>query len=368
MKPIFMIGTQRSGSNLLRLMLNQLPAIAAPHPPHILQRIMPLVPDYGDLAAPENFSRLVDDICRMVELNPVPWEGVTLDRKDVASRCREKSLVAIHGAVYDIYAEARKAKTWCCKSLANINFVPQIEAYFDKPQYIYLFRDGRDVAVSFRKAVVGEKHFYHIAREWGATQRLALKIGSEIEPSRFLKVRYEDIIGEPEKMANMLCDFFGVAYRKSMLEYHQAEEAKRTASASELWLNVTRPVMKNNSRKFLLEAGERDVRIFESVAGDVLDALGYDRVYVRKGEELRFTDAEIADFNAENARLKEELRKLVDPADLMRRDLQAGLLKEIQARNAGHRPRVAGDGQLLASKKEVQDVSGTANPFKAGQH
>ena len=62
--------------------------------------------------------------------------------------------------------------------------------------------------------------------------------------------------------------------------------------------------MKNNSRKFLLEAGERDVRIFESVAGDVLDALGYDRVYVRKGEELRFTDAEIADFNAENARLK----------------------------------------------------------------
>ncbi len=33
--PIFMIGTQRSGSNLLRLMLNQLPEIAAPHPPSL---------------------------------------------------------------------------------------------------------------------------------------------------------------------------------------------------------------------------------------------------------------------------------------------------------------------------------------------
>ena len=33
---IFMIGTQRSGSNLLRLMVNQAPDIAAPHPPHIL--------------------------------------------------------------------------------------------------------------------------------------------------------------------------------------------------------------------------------------------------------------------------------------------------------------------------------------------
>ncbi len=40
MDPIFMIGIQRSGSNLLRLMLNQLPEIAAPHPPHVL--LMPL--------------------------------------------------------------------------------------------------------------------------------------------------------------------------------------------------------------------------------------------------------------------------------------------------------------------------------------
>ena len=53
---IFMIGTQRSGSNLLRLMLNELPRIAAPHPPHILQRLMPLVPNYGDLEQRENFA------------------------------------------------------------------------------------------------------------------------------------------------------------------------------------------------------------------------------------------------------------------------------------------------------------------------
>ncbi len=67
---IFMIGTQRSGSNLLRLMLNELPRIAAPHPPHILQRMIPLAPNYGDLEIRENFAQLVDDVCRLVELNP----------------------------------------------------------------------------------------------------------------------------------------------------------------------------------------------------------------------------------------------------------------------------------------------------------
>jgi len=330
--PIFMIGTQRSGSNLLRLMLNQLPEIAAPHPPHILQRFMPLQPAYGDLALDANFRQLVEDVCRLVELNPVPWDGVTLDRADVAGRCRERSLVAVHGAVYDVCAEAKGAETWCCKSLANIAFVPQIDAYFREPRYLYLYRDGRDVAVSFQKAVVGEKHFYHIAKEWAATQRLALRLRREIDPGRLLSVSYEALTGDPEGTARTICDFLGVAYRGSMLDYHRTDEAKRAATSSELWINVTRPVMTGNSRKFLREAPEQDVRIFESVAGDVLDALGYDRAFVQKGDELVFSEDVIKAFDRENAKRKEGLRRLVDPADLVRRDLQAGLLASVRER------------------------------------
>ena len=53
-----MIGTQRSGSNLLRVMLDGIEQIVAPHPPHILQRFLPLLPKYGDLADRSNFYRL----------------------------------------------------------------------------------------------------------------------------------------------------------------------------------------------------------------------------------------------------------------------------------------------------------------------
>jgi hypothetical protein len=94
-----MIGTQRSGSNLLHLMLNQLPDIAALHPRHILQRMMPLQKGYGDLASTKNFKLLVDDVCKLVELNPVPWEGIKLDRKKVEAHCRTHSIVAAFGAV-----------------------------------------------------------------------------------------------------------------------------------------------------------------------------------------------------------------------------------------------------------------------------
>ena len=329
---IFMIGIQRSGSNLLRLMLNELPEIAAPHPPHILQRMMPLVPRYGNLGSDRVFSLLVDDVCRLVETNPVPWEGVTLDRKDVAARCRARSLVAVFGAVYDVMAQTWGARTWCCKSLANIYYLPEIEDYFSDAKYIYLYRDGRDVAVSFSKAVVGEKHFYHIAKEWNEAQQLALSFRKRIPSKRFFNLSYEELTTDTERAIRSLCGFLGVEYKPSMLEFHKSAEAKRAASASNLWENVTNPLMRNNSRKFLKEARENDIRIFESVAGDSMDVLGYERLFAKKGKELRFTQDEIRGFDAENKRLKEETRERTDPEDLERRKRQESVIKEIAAR------------------------------------
>ena len=332
--PIFMIGTQRSGSNLLRLMLNQLPEVAAPHPPHILQRLMPMVAGYGDLQVPANFMRLVEDVCQLVELNPVPWEGVTLDRQEVARRCRTPSVVAVFGAVYDIMAQTRGAQTWCCKSLANINYLSDIENYFrDGAKYIYLYRDGRDVAVSFCKAVVGEKHFYHIAKEWAATQQIALGMRERIGPSRFFGVRYEDITAQPESTMQQLCKFLGYRYTPSMLSFHKTDEAKKAAESSDLWGNVVNPVMSENSRKFLREAAPADVRIFELVAGDVLDALGYDRVGSERGEKAEFSVEAIKQFDVENQRLREAVLSKVDPEDLKRRDRQTSLIQKIKQRH-----------------------------------
>jgi hypothetical protein len=329
---IFMIGTQRSGSNLLRLMINQLPDVAAPHPPHILQRLMPVVAGYGDLKDDARFRTLVDDVCRLVELNPVPWEGVTLDRDAILRRCRQRSLTAVFGAVYDVLAETWGKRDWCCKSLANIQYIPEIEATFDRAKYIYLARDGRDVACSFRKAVVGEKHFYHIAREWTATQEIALTQRERIGPDRFFTISYESLTGDTEGTMKRLCKFLGAEYRDSMLDFHRSDEAKRAAASSELWGNVVNPVMRNNSQKFLTEASEADIRVFESVAGHVLDVLDYERAYVRKGEETRYTADQIAHFDAENARLKREVMAMVDPEDLKRRDQQASLINEIKSR------------------------------------
>ena len=328
-----MIGTQRSGSNLLRLMLNQIDGIAAPHPPHILQRMMPLLPNYGDFNQGDSFRLLVDDVCRLVELNPVTWDSVSLDREDVMARCNEQSLVAIFFAIYDILAKTWGAENWCCKSLANVQYLPEINSYSDTAKFIYLYRDGRDVALSFQKAVVGEKHIYHIARAWAKSQRLALQMRTLLsDENRFYSISYESLIADPESSLRGLCKFMGKEYTPQMLNFHQSSEASNAAASSSLWGNVTKPIMKQNTKKFLQHATEEEITIFELVAGDVLDALGYERVRIAKGSEVSFSKQAIELYDKINQRLKQEKRAEMDPEDLKRRDRQASLLKEIKER------------------------------------
>jgi hypothetical protein len=117
-----------------------------------------------------------------------------------------------------------------------------------------------------------------------------------------------------------------------MLAFHESAEAKKIASSSSLWANVANPVITKNSRKFLKEAREADIRIFESMAGEAMDALGYERVLVKKGQELHFSKGDLFKFGRENKKLKEETHKQVDRSDLGQRSRQENLLKEIMAR------------------------------------
>ena len=331
MDSVFMVGEQRSGSNLLRLILNQSKEIAGPHPPHILQRFMPLVPIYGELANEKTFCKLVDDVCRLIETNPVPWEGVSFDRKEVRARCRENSLTAVFGAVMDIYAESQQARGWICKSMQNIRWAKDLDGYFPNPKYVYLYRDPRDVTLSFQKAVIGEKHPYFIAQQWAELQRLCLAERDRVGAEHFFSVCYEDLTNNPAGVVQDLCKFLDIEFHQEMLSFHQSGEATRAAGSSDLWKNVVRPIMSQNSKKFLKEMSYEEIGIVESIAGDVMDTLGYERVYVQAGEEQQFSKAEIAQFHKQNEKLKKAKAKMADPEDIKRRKIQAKVIDEIRA-------------------------------------
>lgn len=329
--PVQMIGTQRSGSNLLRLMLNQLDGVSAPHPPHILERFFSLLPAYKDLSNSENFNQLVTDVCTLIEYNPVPWSGVNLDVPEILARCKKPLLTEVFRVIYEMRAESENARIWICKSLVNIRFADHLEENGLNPLYIHLFRDGRDVALSFKKAIVGEKHIFHIANQWKEEQEASLKLADKIGENRVLKIRYEDLLHNPENELQKICRFIGADYNPVAMDYYHSEESHKTAHSGVMWENVEKPVISDNFNKFKKELSPEDIRIFELVAGDTLEKLGYSRIFPNEGIHL-FSQQEIQSFSEINKKLKQEARLKSKPEDLEKRKNLEMHLQRIQDR------------------------------------
>lgn len=272
----FILGSRRSGSNLLRVMLNNSPFLSAPHPPHILHGFTSLLPRYGDLTRDENWLTLVRDVVDYANLNPVPLleSNALLEPEAVAARCLQRGLIWLHDAVYSEVMDQCGKRAWVCKSNDNIHYLEDIEAAFaDTARYIYLYRDGRDVALSYRKAPIGPKHPYLCATEWAEIQRHMLDWERRVGP-RLRRVRYEELIARPEDVCRELCAFLGVDFDAAMLDHHNSGEAARTAGKSVLWANLTRPIQRGNSEKWRHDS-VHNVQQFERAAATALTALGY---------------------------------------------------------------------------------------------
>ncbi|HEU4718357.1 MAG TPA: sulfotransferase [Bacteroidia bacterium] len=328
MRSIQFIGTQRSGSNLLRVMLHQHPLICAPHPPHFLHILLPLVSMYGDVKDDANFYSMIDDACTLAETNPVSW-NLVFDRDEVRSRVRVRTLADVARVLYEIKAEAKGSGYWCCKSMANVHYIDKLGEAGIRPFFIYIFRDGRDVALSFRGTVIGEKHVYHLAQQWKKEQELSLDICAAAGPGNSAIVRYEEFISGPEAALKNICARIDVAYDPRMLAFNESDESKETAASGGMWSNVAKPVIRSNAGKFRSGLSAEDIRIFESVAGDMLGRLGYTPEFPAE-ERRSFTENEMFFFTEENRRMKREAKQNASPSDIAHREKQETFIASLK--------------------------------------
>ncbi|MFA6434556.1 MAG: sulfotransferase [Elusimicrobiales bacterium] len=272
--PVFIIGTERSGSNLLRLMLNAHPEIYIPHPPHIMKDLGPVERLYGDLGDDRNFLRLINDAARLVELHFFPWE-IKPDRELAFKKSAARNLYCVKAAFYEQYRRFRGAKRWGCKSTFMVHYAGAARRYSSGAKFIHLVRDGRDVAVSSRDSVFNHFHPYFVAGLWSLQQRQAAALARTMGKDEFITLRYEDLVCEPESSARKACRFLGEDYSPAMLRYFEGTEPKKLASANASWANCAKPVLAGNSGKYRTKLSAGEIELFETVSSAELELFGY---------------------------------------------------------------------------------------------
>jgi hypothetical protein len=272
--PIYIIGTERSGSNLLRLVLNAHSRIAVPHPLHLMRYFAPTERARGDLDAPAVFGRLVDEVLLLRRVHIHPWT-IPIDRQRVMDSARPRDAMGVLGALYEQVREAEGAARWGCKSTFMVHYADRAISRDPGARFVLLVRDPRDVAASSRRSVFSPFHPWYTAQLWRDQQRIGLDLLERLGPQQVHLLRYDDLLDHPEQSVRVLCSFLDEEFEPGMLRFHEGREARTSAELSESWRNTAKPVMTGNAGKYRKHLAPREVEMVEAVCGPLMERLGY---------------------------------------------------------------------------------------------
>ena len=299
MKYFQIIGTQRSGSNLFRLMLNEFENIFAPHPPHLLNTFYPLLQKYNNLNNEKNVKRLIGDMLDWINNNPIKWSDIPTT-ETIFNSVKNRNIFEIFKAIYT----TNNPSFWCCKSLQNLEF-HNIKEFKDlSPIYIYIYRDGRDVSSSFKNAPIGDKHIYFLAKKWESDQVVCDKIKKMTPSENFFSVRYEDLLDNPSGIMNSFCERYDIKYNKDFLNFYLSKESRKASRSGGMWKNLSKPLIRNNKEKFKKELSDKEILIFESINKNSLSELGYKLQNDNSSLDISFSTEDINAFKITNDKLK----------------------------------------------------------------
>lgn len=275
-EPVFIVGCGRSGTTMLRLMMDSHPELAIPGESHFIPLLWRLRGGYLS-GSSLDAERLAADIMRTrffqqwgIPQEPV-WRRV--------SRLTAPGFTDVVEAIFLAYADEQGKSHWGDKTPIYVLHIPLLADLFPKARFLHIIRDGRDVSLSYFGFPLGPSNIWEAACRWQRDVTAGQRAGATL-PGRYMEVRYEQLVRETEMVLGAICDFLAIAFDPRMLDYHRSAESRLQSQddLTEFHKSVTkRPTV--GIRNWREELPRRQIRAFESVAGPLLTELGYERLF-----------------------------------------------------------------------------------------
>src|SRR6059058_5427828 len=199
--------------------------------------------------------------------------------EDVRPRLREgmttsEAIVAI----FEVYAERQGKPRWGDKTPLYMQQLPLLERIFPDALWVHLVRDGRDAALSFLELPEGfsgktwalPRTLAQFAARWRTEILAARRLGRHAG-NRYLELRYEDLVADPERELGRVCEHAALAWEPGMLDHTRVSDAANMPEHR----NLAQPPTPG-LRDWRSQMSRDDTLAFEQVAGDVLRSAGYE--------------------------------------------------------------------------------------------
>lgn len=274
---VFAVGCPRSGTTLLQRMLDHHPRLGVANDTHFIPHA---ISDLSGLVDPPLTSGLVE---RVRSYRRFPRLGLSDSSVRAAAR-NALTYGQFVSALYDCWGRERGKPLAGEKTPDYVRYLPLLHGLFPFARTVHIIRDGRDVALSAlqwatetkgpgKLALWKEEPIAVCALWWRRNVAAGRRDGAGLGPTRYHEVRYERLVTDPEAALRAISTFLDLPYASEMAEYHIGKTRSEPGlSAKSAWLPPT-----SGLRDWRSSMAERDVELFEALAGDLLSSLGYER-------------------------------------------------------------------------------------------
>jgi len=272
--PIFLLSSDRSGSNLLLRLLGGHKEITAPPTSLIISNLYRAISVYGDLGVQESWDALLKNVSNLHKASYGNWTYYA-DLNPLSEQTENRSIRLILNRIFNTEAKSRSASFIALKTHHAYNYEEPLRHDFPNARYIFLVRDPRDMALSWLKTSGLRGGIMRAAKIWNSDQLGFFKMSKQLgDQCHFVK--YEDILSEAENSLSSICDFLGLPYDPDMLNFHMNKDTKDIAGAVQAWNNLSHPLMHQNFEKYKIELSQDQRCYVEFCCQDEMTSLGYD--------------------------------------------------------------------------------------------
>lgn len=289
----FLLSSERSGSNLCLRLMDSHPEVCAPPAAQLFPTLTNALHRYGDLMQRENWIRLVDSAVELHRACFGCWEKYP-QAEEILEVIDLPTLGAILRYIHTEEAKAQDKQRLFIKVHQAYEYGDFLQAEFPEARYIYLVRDPRDMALSWKKTAGLRGGVMRAANIWQRDQQALRELVSQLGAQQVLMITYEELISEAVPVLQRVCAFLGLLYSETMLEFHQKTTTKRNVEQIVAWKNLSKPLISSNSGKYLQGLSAEELRYVEAMCGSEMVAFGYQSE----------TDASVADIETLAAYLK----------------------------------------------------------------
>jgi hypothetical protein len=282
----FVVGLTRSGTTLLRMMLDAHRELTIPPETHFVPDLIKAARDEGG----------TDAMLAALTENRT-WGDFGIDAGEMRARLERLEQGDAAGAVrafFDAYAERQGKARWGDKTPAYMLAVQRIGRTLPESRFIHLIRDGRDVALSQTSRALNEQPPpAEQAARWVKRIRKSREQAQSLKGARYVEARYEDLVREPEPTLRRICEFIELDWDPGVLSYHERAADRLAEMAGELRAEgshatqeagyrvqnhapTTKPPDPSKLDKWRREMSPEDLAAYESVGGEMLRELGYE--------------------------------------------------------------------------------------------